>query len=162
HALNLISNNSRKILNTIHSLYQNNLYINQFFEFLELSEEKIYIEDKHSLRIENIENIKIKTLTFSYTTNPKVVLKNINHKISKGERIAIVGPNGSGKSTLIKLLLKLYIHENDSIYYNGISINDLDTSQLRKKIGVLFQDFVKYEMKLRENVGFGDITRIEN
>src|SRR5690606_12971499 len=61
-----------------------------------------------------------------------------------------------------KLLLKLYIHENDSIYYNGISINDLDTSQLRKKIGVLFQDFVKYEMKLRENVGFGDITRIEN
>ena len=49
---------------------------------------------------------------------------------------------------------------NDSIFYNGVSINDLDTAQLRKSIAVLFQDFVKYELKLRENVGFGDITRL--
>jgi ABC-type multidrug transport system fused ATPase/permease subunit len=55
----------------------------------------------------------------------------------------------------------LYEHDEDSIFYNGVSINDLDTEQLRKNIAVLFQDFVKYELKLRENVGFGDITRID-
>lgn len=161
-ALNLISNNSRKILNTIHSLYKNNLYINQLFEFLDLDEEVLNKEGRLALGIDKIENIKIRNLTFSYLTNPKVVLKNINLDINKGERIAIVGANGSGKSTLIKLLLKLYDHDEDSIFYNGVSINDLDTAQLRKSIAVLFQDFVKYELKLRENVGFGDITRIDH
>lgn len=56
----------------------------------------------------------------------------------------------------------MYDHDEDSIFYNGVSINDLDTAQLRKSIAVLFQDFVKYELKLRENVGFGDITRIDH
>jgi ABC-type multidrug transport system fused ATPase/permease subunit len=160
-ALNLISNNSRKILNTIHSLYKNNLYIIQLFEFLALDEEVLNKEGRLALGVDKIENIKIRNLTFSYPTNSKVVLKNINLDIHKGERIAIVGANGSGKSTLIKLLLKLYDHDEDSIFYNDVSIHDLDTAQLRKNIAVLFQDFVKYELKLRENVGFGDITRIE-
>ncbi|AST00715.1 MULTISPECIES: ABC transporter ATP-binding protein [Geobacillus] len=160
-ALNLISSNSKKILNIIHSLYKNNLYINQLFEFLGLDEEVLDKGDRFVSGIDKIENIKIRNLTFRYPTKPKVVLKNINLDINKGERIAIVGANGSGKSTLIKLLLKLYEHDEDSIFYNGVSINDLDTEQLRKNIAVLFQDFVKYELKLRENVGFGDITRID-
>ncbi|MBW9154333.1 ABC transporter ATP-binding protein [Clostridium estertheticum] len=158
-AISLTESNTKSIINTMYSLYKNNLYINQLFEFLALPEE----QSNNTLignNIDFIENIKIKNLTFKYPTASKEVLKNINLDIKKGERIAIVGQNGSGKSTLVKLLLKLYKTDNDSIFYNNKSINHYNTEQMQSCIGVLFQDFIKYELTLKENVGFGNIEKI--
>ncbi|MBW9173853.1 ABC transporter ATP-binding protein [Clostridium estertheticum] len=158
-AISLTESNTKSIINTMYSLYKNNLYINQLFEFLALPEE----QSNNTLignNIDFIENIKIKNLTFKYPTASKEVLKNINLDIKKGERIAIVGQNGSGKSTLVKLLLKLYNTDNDSIFYNNKSINHYNTEQMQSCIGVLFQDFIKYELTLKENVGFGNIEKI--
>ncbi|MBX4267533.1 ABC transporter ATP-binding protein [Clostridium estertheticum] len=158
-AISLTESNTKSIINTMYSLYKNNLYINQLFEFLALPEEQ---SNKTLIgnNIDFIENIKIKNLTFKYPTASKEVLKNINLDIKKGERIAIVGQNGSGKSTLVKLLLKLYNTDNDSIFYNNKSINHYNTEQMQSCIGVLFQDFIKYELTLKENVGFGNIGKI--
>ena len=162
NALNLIQSNCKGILNTIYTLYENNLYISQLFEFLDLEEENINIENKDQKNISDIETLDIKDLTFKYPNTSKLVLNNINLNIRKGERIAIVGANGSGKSTLVKLISKLYEVEENSILYNGISVNNYDETQLKNCIAILFQDFTKYELTVRENVGFGNIENIDN
>lgn len=162
NALNLIQNNCKEILNTVYTLYENNLYISQLFQFLDLEEENFNIENKELKNISDIETLDIKNLTFKYPNSPNVVLNNINLNIKKGERVAIVGANGSGKSTLVKLISKLYEVKENSILYNGISLNNYTEAQLKNCIAVLFQDFTKYEMTVRENVGFGNIESIDN
>lgn len=162
NALNLIQNNCKEILNTVYTLYENNLYISQLFQFLDLEEENFNIENKELKNISDIETLDIKNLTFKYSNSPNVVLNNINLNIKKGERVAIVGANGSGKSTLVKLISKLYEVKENSILYNGISLNNYNEAQLKNCIAVLFQDFTKYEMTVRENVGFGNIESIDN
>lgn len=162
NALNLIQSNCKGILNTVYTLYENNLYISQLFEFLDLEEESINIENKESKSISDIETLDIKDLTFKYPNSPRIVLNNINLNIKKGERIAIVGANGSGKSTLVKLISKLYEVNENSILYNGISLNNYDETQLKNCIAILFQDFTKYELTVRENIGFGNIENIDN
>ena len=162
NALNLIQNNCKEILNTVYTLYENNLYISQLFQFLDLEEENFNIENKELKNISDIETLDIKNLTFKYPNSPNVVLNNINLNIKKGERVAIVGANGSGKSTLVKLISKLYEVKENSILYNGISLNNYNEAQLKNCIAVLFQDFTKYVMTVRENVGFGNIESIDN
>ena len=162
NALNLIQNNCKEILNTVYTLYENNLYISQLFQFLDLEEENFNIENKELKNISDIETLDIKNLTFKYPNSPNVVLNNINLNIKKGERVAIVGANGSGKSTLVKLISKLYEVKENSILYNGISLNNYNEAQLKNCIAVLFQYFTKYEMTVRENVGFGNIESIDN
>ena len=162
NALNLIQNNCKEILNTVYTLYENNLYISQLFQFLDLEEENFNIENKELKNISDIETLDIKNLTFKYPNSPNVVLNNINLNIKKGERVAIVGANGSGKITLVKLISKLYEVKENSILYNGISLNNYNEAQLKNCIAVLFQDFTKYEMTVRENVGFGNIESIDN
>lgn len=162
NALNLIQSNCKSILNTVYTLYENNLYISQLFEFLDLEEENINIENKELKSISDIETLDIKNLIFKYPNSPKIVLNNINLNIKKGERIAIVGANGSGKSTLVKLISKLYEVKENSILYNGISLNNYDEIELKNCIAILFQDFTKYELTVRENIGFGNIENIDN
>ena len=162
NALNLIQSNCKSVLNTMYTLYENNLYISQLFEFLDIKEENLIDENKKLMKLNNIESLKIKNLTFKYPNSNNAVLDDINLEITKGERIAIVGPNGSGKSTLVKLISKLYDLEDNSIFYNDHSINDYDDSVLRSCIAILFQDFTKYELTVRENVGFGNIDNISD
>ncbi|WP_110933142.1 ABC transporter ATP-binding protein [Paenibacillus bouchesdurhonensis] len=164
-ALSLIQSNSKLIINTIYTLYQSNLYMSQLFDFLALEEAGESVDTLETPAaadntISRIETIKISDLTFAYPSFAHPVLNNINLEFRRGERIAIVGTNGSGKSTLVKLLIKMYQIDDDMIQFNNKSINSYRTEQLQSCITVLFQDFVKYELTLRENVGFGQIDRM--
>ena len=82
--------------------------------------------------------------------------------MKKGEKIAVVGLNGAGKTTLIKLLTCLYPIQAGDILINGTSIREFSTNEIRENISVLFQDYVKYEMSLRNNIGFGDTSKLLN
>src|SRR5699024_10643650 len=86
----------------------------------------------------------------------------INIKISEGELIGIVGQNGSGKTTFIKLLCGFYDNYEGEILVNGIELKRINPDSLRKIMGIIFQDFNKYEMTLRENIGFGNIKEMYN
>jgi|GEM_PF-865397 len=90
------------------------------------------------------------------------VLDHINFSVSPGEKVAIVGANGSGKTTLIKLLCRFYEFNQGEIKVNGIDIRTLDLDELRKQISVVFQEFGRYDMSIRENIALGDLNALHN
>lgn len=149
------------ILNTLTTMCQNNLYIKQIYDFLDLKSTERQIENRKKIGAK-INDIEFRNISYKYDNCERYALKNINFKINAGENIAIVGENGSGKTTLIKLLTGLYENYTGEILINGISIKNLDLEDLRGKIGVIFQDYTNYNVTLRENVAFGDLSYIND
>ncbi len=99
--------------------------------------------------------IEFKNVNFSYPGSKKAVLKNFSLKINPGEKVAFVGENGAGKTTIVKLLARFYDTDSGEILINGINIKDIDLVSWYRTLGVIFQDFIKYEYTLRENIYFG-------
>ena len=106
--------------------------------------------------------IDLTDVSFEYPGTERPVLRNLNVHLRAGERVAIVGENGAGKTTLVKLLTRLYDPTAGSIELDGVDYRDYDIGQLRKLFGVAFQDYVQFHLTARENVGFGDIDRLED
>lgn len=115
-------------------------------------------EDRYERNLENNMLGKNKGSIEDNEKQSGYVLDNISFSVSPGEKIAIVGANGSGKTTLIKLLCRFYEFNQGEIKVNGIDIRALDLEELRKQISVVFQEFGRYEMSLRENIALGDLT----
>lgn len=161
-AVSLVQSNVKSFISNIFNMYENNLFIKQLFEFLDVPESKIDIVTDEKSTIDYIESIEFKNLYFKYPSREEYTLKNINLKIDNGENIALVGKNGSGKTTLIKLLCGLYEVTSGDILINGISIKEINIPSLRDKIATVFQDFLRYEMTSRENIGFGNLELIDN
>ncbi|MCY8255520.1 ABC transporter ATP-binding protein/permease [Bacillus spizizenii] len=157
-SVSLVQNHSQSIMTSIYSIYNSNLYMNQLYEFLELKEEKSQGHKKPI--VEPIHSVVFQNVSFIYPNQGEQTLKHINVSLHKGERVAIVGPNGSGKSTFIKLLTGLYEVQQGDILINGINIKELDMDSYMNQIAALFQDFMKYEMTLKENIGFGQIDNL--
>lgn len=156
-SVGLVQSNSQAIMANIYTIYNSSLYMDMLFEFLNYCGNNKKSINKKKLNGQ-ISSVNIKNLSFSYK-NKKSVLKHINISLQKGEKVALVGPNGSGKSTLIKILAGLYEIKSGDILINDISLKDIDIEDYYAKISVLFQDFVKYELTLQENIGFGDMKK---
>ena len=99
--------------------------------------------------------IEFDNVTFSYSGGTEPAVAGLNLHIRGGELIALVGENGAGKSTLVRLLLRFYDPDQGSVRVGGVDVRNLDPSVLRSRIGVLFQDYVSYELSVRENVVMG-------
>lgn len=162
--INTLSNVRSRIsgvMSQISLIYNDNLYIEQIFEYLDMPQ--VQKKSCKQVKINEIENIKIINLSFKYPSNEsKYVLKNINLTINKGDNIAIVGQNGSGKSTLIKIISGLYENYEGSIYINDVDLRVIDKSSLNAQVSILFQDFTKYEMSLRENITVSNISKMKD
>lgn len=102
---------------------------------------------------------EFQNVSFAYPDNPREVLRDLNFRFEPGERIALVGENGAGKTTLVKLLARLYDPTGGRILLDGVDLRDYDVEDLRHEIGVIFQDYMRYDMLASENIGVG---RIEN
>ncbi|MCK8635996.1 ABC transporter ATP-binding protein/permease [Apilactobacillus kunkeei] len=107
-----------------------------------------------------IKRIEFKDVSYSYKDNMKAV-DNVSFDIKQGEIVAIVGANGSGKSTIVKILTGLYKPTNGKYLINNIDSTKINKHSFHKRISVLFQNFVQYELSVRENIGFGDICNIK-
>jgi ATP-binding cassette subfamily B protein len=100
---------------------------------------------------------EFRNVSFAYPGTTRTVLKNFNFSIQPGERIALIGENGQGKTTVVKLITRLYDPTEGQILLDGIDLREYDVDDLHQEMGVIFQDFMRYEMTVRENIGVGRI-----
>lgn len=107
-------------------------------------------------KVNDFESLEIKNLSFQYSKDSASVLKNVNLKINKGEKIAIVGYNGAGKTTLTKLIMRLYDPSEGEIIYNGTNIKEYELQGLREKFAAVFQDYQIFAASIKENVAGGE------
>ncbi len=140
-------------------LYDTLLYMDKYFRFMEIENKLKSGNLKFS---DTFNNIEFKNISFSYPNSEKLALNNVSFTIKSGEKVALVGENGSGKSTLIKLFCRLYNLEEGQILFDGINYTEFDVDNYRKHFSVVFQDFSKYDLSLRENIAVADISEIEN
>jgi ATP-binding cassette, subfamily B, bacterial len=108
------------------------------------------------------QGIEFKNVSFSYPANPRLVLNNISFLLEPSSRIALVGENGQGKTTIVKLLTRLYDPTEGQILLDGVDLREYDLEDLWKEIGVIFQDFTRYEMTVSENIAIGQIEERDN
>jgi ATP-binding cassette subfamily B protein len=108
------------------------------------------------------QGFEFKNVSFSYPGTSKLVLDNISFRLEPSERIALVGKNGQGKTTIVKLLTRLYDVTSGQILLDGVNIREYDLEDLWKEIGVIFQDFMKYDLTSAENIAIGRIEKRNN
>lgn len=162
-AITRVNTYSQSMIQNTYIIYNTSLFMEQLFKFFDMGLDNDSIQNSKISRIEkHIEKIKVKNLSFIYSGSVKKTLEDINAEFNRGELVAIVGKNGSGKSTLVKLLSGLYQPSEGLIYYDNESSDTLDLSYYQKNISVLFQDFVKFELSLRENIGLSDINNMSD
>lgn len=103
---------------------------------------------------------EFRNVAFSYAGSKRLVVQNINFCLHPNEKIALIGENGAGKTTLVKLLARLYDPTEGIILLDGIDLREYDVDDLRREIGVIFQDYMRYDLLIRENIGFGKIESL--
>ena len=141
-------------LTAIGGMYEDNLYLSNLYEYLEQpvgregGRARAGTAPGDGIRFEDVE--------FVYPGATTPALAGIDLHVRPGESLALVGENGSGKTTLIKLLTRLYRPTRGRITLDGLDLNDWDEETLRQRIGVIFQDFARYQMLVGENIGAGD------
>lgn len=138
------------------------LYLQDYFEFLDLSYHAPDSEGAQPLPKEIRDGFQFRNVGFKYPKSERWVVRNINFNLKAGEKLAFVGENGAGKTTLIKLLLQFYEPTEGEILLDGIPVKQYDRAAYQKYFGVIFQDFVKFELTLRENIAMGEITEIND
>jgi len=102
---------------------------------------------------------EFRNVSFAYPGTERTVLKNFTLTLSPGERIALIGENGQGKTTVVKLITRLYDPTEGQIFLDGIDLREYSLEDLHRNIGVIFQDFMRFEMTARENIAVGRVDR---
>ena len=143
------------LIGTAAALYQAGLFLNHLERFMSFSPGIVSPSEPQPIVHPLERGLDLIDVCFRYPEAKDPVLRNINLSIQPGEIVAIVGDNGAGKTTLIKLLCRLYDPTHGVIRLNGIDIRLYDLDQLRRQYSVIFQDFVNYQAKVRENIGYG-------
>jgi ABC-type multidrug transport system fused ATPase/permease subunit len=147
------------LLSAIGGMYEDNLYLSNLYELLDF---EVPLERGTLVRgAEPGDGIRFLGVSFAYPGSSELALAEIDLHIAPGEKLAVVGENGSGKTTLIKLLTRLYEPSKGRITLDGSDLQAWDPQHLRERIGVIFQDFARYQFTVGENVGVGDVHAIE-
>lgn len=146
------------MLSAIGGMYEDNLYLSNLYEYLEQPPEVLGGQLVTGPNPER--GIEFESVSFTYPGADSEALSDIDLVIRRGESLALVGVNGSGKTTLIKLLAGLYAPQSGSIRFQGLDLADWDPVALRAQIGVIFQDFNRYQLPVGENIGVGDVANL--
>jgi ATP-binding cassette, subfamily B, bacterial len=143
-------------------LYENSLFMSNLFTFLNLEPQMAPAADMKALPARLQGGVEFRNVSFRYPGREEYALRNVNLTIRPGEKIALVGANGAGKTTMIKLLTRLYDPTEGQILVDGIDLREVSVATWQEKIGVIFQDFVRYQMTVGENIGLGQVSAMRD
>ncbi|GAC1345128.1 MAG: ABC transporter ATP-binding protein [Myxococcales bacterium] len=152
----------QSLLSSVASLYEDGLFVSNLFTYLDIptaGETPRTLPPRTLPRGRSLA-IEFQGVGFRYPGAQRWALHGLSLRIEPGEKLALVGDNGAGKSTLIKLLLRLYQPIEGAITYGGVDLRDLDPADLRARVGILFQDFVRYQFSAAENIGLGEVSAL--
>ncbi len=150
------------ILTSIGSMYEDALFMSNLFAYLEIptGAERPRVVPAVSPPRGRSNAIELKDVSFKYPGKEAWALRHVSLTLKPGEKLALVGENGAGKSTLVKMLLRLYEPTEGSILYGGVDLRDMEVEDLRSRFGAVFQDFVRYQFSVAENIGLGHVPAL--
>ncbi len=150
------------LLGSLAGLYEGNLFLSNLFDFLDLKPSVIDPPDPKPFPSMFSEGIVFDRVSFEYSSSNSKALDDVSLTIRSGEMLALVGENGSGKTTLVKLLCRLYDPASGIISIDGTPIRDFRIEDHRGNISVIFQDYAKYHLTVKQNISLGDIQHTQN
>ncbi|MGI6499624.1 MAG: ATP-binding cassette domain-containing protein [Anaerostipes sp.] len=154
NSISSLKQNMISIFKQLSTIYKNAAVIIQVKNFFELPLENV---NSNGIIIDKILNIKLEDVSYKYKNQQDYTLKNINISFDPSDFVILMGYNGSGKSTLMKILMCVYHDYEGMIYVNGIDLKLLNKEAYREKVGVMFQNYIKYETKISENILYGNL-----
>ncbi len=147
----------QSIMNRFSKIAEGALYLQDLFDFFAIEPIIVTLEN-HQAFPKNIQTgFTFENVSFKYRNSEKWAIRNLSFHLKKGEKLALVGENGAGKTTLVKLLARLYEPTEGRILLDGIDLRNYSLTDLRKNIGIIFQDYIRFQLKVSENIAVGDI-----
>lgn len=154
NSIDNLKENIVSVFTQISYIYKNSAMIEQIRLFFD-----IVPEDTHGngIIVDKIDKIELKKVSYRYQGKKQYVLRNISLELNKGEFTVLLGYNGSGKSTLIKVIMGIYSDYEGDIYINNINLKNINLEVYRTKVAVMFQNYIKYESSIRDNIRYGNL-----
>ena len=156
------SSNIQQVFSTFSTLADQALFVNDLVDFFQVqptvTSKPGALAVPRPIRL----GFEFKNVSFSYPGSSRLVLRDVNFKLEPGQRLALVGENGQGKTTIVKLLSRLYDPTAGQILLDGVDLREYDLEDLWREIGVIFQDFMRYDMTVSENISIGQINELNN
>ena len=152
----------QRILLSLSQVFEQSLYLSDLFTFFDVQPR---VKSRPGARPvpEPIQSgFEFQDVGFRYPGSDRWAVRHLTFTLQPGERVALVGENGAGKTTLVKLLARLYDPDEGRILLDGVDLRDYDLESLRQNIGVIFQDFVRYDFNFRENIGVSQVDALED
>lgn len=136
--------------------YRNSAMLDQIRNFFNLAPETT---NENGITVDKIESIRLDKVSYKYQGKQEYALKNICFEIKAGEMAIFMGENGSGKSTLVKIIMGIYGDYSGNVFVNGYDLRTINLTHYRQKVSTLFQNYIRYESSIEENIRYGDINR---
>ncbi|MFZ0278258.1 MAG: ABC transporter ATP-binding protein [Candidatus Sulfotelmatobacter sp.] len=161
-AIQQASSNIQQMFSTVSSIADQALFLTDLIAFFEMR--PLIASKPNALPAPRpiIRGFEFRNVSFRYPGSSRLVLDGLNFHFRQGERVALIGENGEGKTTIVKLLTRLYDPVEGQVLLDGVDLREYDLEDLYREVGVIFQDFMRYEMTARENIAVGRIERLDD
>jgi ATP-binding cassette subfamily B protein len=156
------SNNIQQIFSTISGIADQALFLTDLLAFFQMQPTIRSKANALPAPRPIVTGFDFRNVSFSYPGSPRLILDRLNFHLRPGERVALIGENGQGKTTIVKLITRLYDPTEGQILLDGIDLREYSLEDLYREIGVIFQDFMRYEMTARENIAVGQIEKLDD
>jgi ATP-binding cassette subfamily B protein len=161
-AIQQASSNIQQMFSTVSSIADQALFLTDLIAFFEMRPAIASKPNALPAPRPITRGFEFRNVAFRYPGSPRLVLDGLNFHFHPGERVALIGENGEGKTTIVKLLTRLYDPLQGQVLLDGVDLRDYNLEDLYREIGVIFQDFMRYEMTARENIAVGRIEQIDD